>query len=315
MLRIHPTETITEKQYIPMNQSNRILFAKPDLNELNRHHTVVDMHFHSHHSDGSATIPEIARRARELGIGLAITDHNEIQGAIELSRFKNVLSVPGIEVTSREGTHLLVYFYLVRDLKRFFRTHIEPHRGPEVMSSTDLEMESLIERARRYKSLVILPHPYCAAYTGIYNSYFPEKRLDTVLEMVDGIEGLNGSNLNRWNTRCALLGFNLNKVITGGSDGHDLRHMGVTVTYADTKKRRRPFLEAVKAKQVKIVGKELALLRKVTSNGRKLKNNLRNYPDLVEKNIRYSYTVINNKSKQIRENMLNSLNGKRRNRL
>jgi len=298
-----------------MDQSNRIVFAKPELEELKRNHTVVDMHFHSHYSDGSAGIPEIAQRARELGVGVAITDHNEIRGAVELSRIKSVLSVPGIEVTSREGTHLLVYFYLVRDLKRFFRTHIAPHRGPEVMSSTDLEMESLIERARRYDSLVILPHPYCAAYTGIYNSYFPEKRLETVLEMVDGVEGLNGSNLNRWNIRCALLGFNLNKIITGGSDGHDLRHMGVTVTYGDTKKRRRHFLEAVKAGQVKIVGKELALLRKVTSNGRKLKSNLRNYPDLVEKNIRYSYTVINNKSRQIRDNMLRGIHAKRRSRL
>ena len=297
-----------------MNQHNRILFAKPDLEELRRQYTVVDMHFHSHFSDGTASVADIARKARELGIGVAVTDHNEIQGAVELSRIKSVLSIPGIEVTSQEGTHLLVYFYLVRDLKRFFRAHVEPHRGSEVMSSTDLTMEDLIERARRYESLVILPHPYCAAYTGIQNSYFDEKRLDGVLEMVDGVEGFNGSNLNRWNLRCALLGFNLNKVITGGSDGHDLRHMGVAVTYAETKRRRRYFLDAVKARQVKIVGKELALLRKVTSNGRKLKSNLRNYPDLVEKNIRYSYTVINTKSKQIRQNMLKSINGKRASR-
>lgn len=294
-----------------MNQTNRIQFAKPDLEKLNDHYTVVDMHYHSHYSDGACSIPEIAQKARELGIGVAITDHNEIRGAVEMSRIKSVLSVPGIEVTSREGTHLLVYFYLVRDLVRFFKTHIVPHRGPEVMSSSDLEMEDLIERARRYESLVVLPHPYCAAYTGIYNSYFPEKRLDSVLDMVDGVEGFNGSNLNRWNMRCALLGFNLNKVVTGGSDGHSLRHMGVAVTYADCKRRRRHFLDAVKSRQVKIVGKELALLRKVTSNGRKLKSNLKNYPDLVEKNIRYSYVVINHKSKQIRDNMLKGINGKR----
>ncbi|MGB5985983.1 MAG: PHP domain-containing protein [Desulfobacterales bacterium] len=295
-----------------MNQHHRIQFTKPDLPQLNRSATVVDMHFHSHYSDGANSIPKIAQKARELGIGVAITDHNEIRGAVEMSRIKSVLSIPGIEVTSREGTHLLVYFYLIRDLKRFFNTHIAPHRGPDVMSSTDLEMEELIERARRYESLVILPHPYCAAYTGIFNSYFPEKRLDTVLEMVDGVEGFNGSNLNRWNMRCALLGFNLSKVITGGSDGHSLRHMGVAVTYAECKRRRRHFLDAVKHQQVKIVGKELALLRKVTSNGRKLKSNLKNYPDLVEKNIRYSYVVINNKSKQIRENMFKGINGKRR---
>ena len=31
---------------------HRIQVKKPDLEELTRHHTVVDMHFHTRHSDG-----------------------------------------------------------------------------------------------------------------------------------------------------------------------------------------------------------------------------------------------------------------------
>jgi predicted metal-dependent phosphoesterase TrpH len=69
------------------------------------------MHFHSHHSDGLNRIATIADRARELNIGIAITDHNAIQGAVEIDNYKDILSIPGIEVTSAEGTHILIYFY------------------------------------------------------------------------------------------------------------------------------------------------------------------------------------------------------------
>jgi hypothetical protein len=41
------------------------------------------------------------------------------------------------------------------------------------------------------------------------------------------------------------------------------------------------------------VGKEIDMLRKLTSTSFKLKANFKNYPDIVEKNFKYSYTVIN----------------------
>jgi hypothetical protein len=111
-----------------------------------------------------------------------------------------------------------------------------------------------------------------------------------------------------------LLGFNLGKGITGGSDGHRVSQMGRVVTYASCKPNRKAFLDAIKKKKTKVVGKEIDLLRKVTSNGVKLRNNIRNYPDLVEKNLKYSYKVINSKSKEIKENVKRSLNGKKRDR-
>jgi hypothetical protein len=55
----------------------------------------------------------------------------------------------------------------------------------------------------------MFPHPYCGTYTGISNSYFPEKRLKSIFSIIDGIEVINAENLNIWNLRSALLGFNL----------------------------------------------------------------------------------------------------------
>ncbi|MBW2370597.1 MAG: PHP domain-containing protein [Deltaproteobacteria bacterium] len=293
-----------------MNTNNRIDFQRPDLHELARSHTVMDMHLHSRHSDGLNTVRAIARRAHRLGIGVAITDHNAIAGAVEIDRDPNLLSIPGIEVTSVEGSHLLIYFYDVKSLGRFYESNVKPFMGSGLMSSLSLDMETIIERARRYRSVVIFPHPYCAAYTGVCNLQFPEDRLNRLLALVDGVEVINAGNLNRWNMQCAVLGFNLDKAITGGSDGHALGHIGRAVTYFSGDAGRKAFLDAIIEKRVKVMGKEMNFFRKVTTNGSKLRPNLRYYPDLMEKNIRYGYSFINSKSKRLKENVRRSFNGK-----
>ena len=145
-----------------MTALNRIQFEKPDLAVLTQNATAVDMHFHTHYSDGLNSVAAVAERAQQLGIGIAITGHNAIQGAVEISRYRNLLTIPGIEITSREGTHLLVYFYDIKSLKRFYSRDVKPFMGPEVMSAISLSMEEIIERARAFKTVIIFPHPYCA---------------------------------------------------------------------------------------------------------------------------------------------------------
>jgi len=292
-----------------MNNANRILFQKPDLNELTQQYTVVDFHFHSRYSDGINTIPEIVERVRQQKIGIAITDHNEIKGAVEIDQYDDILSIPGIEVTSKEGTHILIYFYDIESLKQFYKNSVRPYMGSNIMSSTKLEMEEIIAQARRYKSVVISPHPYCAAYTGIHNHHFPEERFNNVLDLIDGVEVINSENLSKWNIKGALLGFNLDKALIGGSDGHRISQMGGAVTYVQCKKDRKSFLNAVKKKRSKVVGKEIDLLRKVTSGSFKLRSTLKNYPELVEKNIKYSYFVFNSKSLHLRSEMMRKIGG------
>jgi predicted metal-dependent phosphoesterase TrpH len=284
--------------------SQRIRFERPQLPELTQQFAVVDMHFHSELSDGHDSIEDIAQRAMELGIGIAVTDHNSIHGAVEIDRFKSVFSIPGIELTSYEGTHLLVYFYDVKSLLRFYSQHVQPFMGAEIMSSLTLELEEVMQRARQFETVIIFPHPYCGSYTGIHNSYFPEERFEQLLSLADGVEVINSENLNKWNLRSALLGFNLNKGITGGSDGHRLSQMGRVVTVADCVWKRRPFLDAVKRRKTRVIGKEIDILRKMTSNGAKLRSSMRHYPDLVEKNLRF----LNTTSRRIKENVKRSLN-------
>lgn len=289
----------------------RIEFKRPDIESLSNRYVVVDMHFHTAYSDGINAVRTIATKAKRLGIGVGITDHNEIRGALEMDQVRDVLSIPGIEVTSAEGSHLLVYFDDIEQLSQFFHDDVQPHMGPDVMSSTELGMEEIITRARKYEAFVIFPHPYSAAYTGVCNSYFPEVRLQSLFKMADGVEVINASNMNKWNLQCAVLGFNINKCVIGGSDGHRLSQMGKAVTYADCPPTRSAFLNALRAGKGRVVGKEIDIIRKVTAHTIKLKTNWKNYPDLLEKNIRYSYNLFNSKSRHLKENVRRSFNGKK----
>ena len=295
-----------------MDQENRILFEKPDIEALINRYTVVDLHFHSAHSDGSNSIKEIADYAHSLGIGVAVTDHNEISGAVEIDAYSNVLSIPGIEITSREGTHILSYFYTIDDLMSFYEKEVAPHKGKDVMSSTDLPLEKIIHKAKKHHGLSIFPHPFCGMYTGIASHQLEKHHLKRLFDMIDGVEVINSENLNKWNLKSSLLGFNLDKAISGGSDGHSLYQLGKVVSYAACKPTRKAFLDALRNKRTKVVGKEIDILRKFQSNGIKLKTNLKNYPDIVEKNISYSRKVINIKSKSLKDRVRNHINGRLR---
>ncbi len=286
-----------------MDQTNMVQFERPDLAALAKEFTVVDLHYHTCYSDGKASVDQIVNHARSLGIGVAITDHNEIKGALEIDAYDDILSIPGIEITSKEGTHLLVYFYETKSLKKFYRKDIRPHMGHTIMSSTSLTIEEIVLRARAYKTVIVFPHPFSAVYTGICNFYFSKERLARIFELVDGVEVINSENLHKWNLKSTVLGFNLEKSMTGGSDGHKLKDMGNSVCYAKCPNHRAAFLDAVKKRCNKVIGKEIAILGKVSSNSAKLKINLNNYPDLLEKNIRYGYTVLHSKSMSARAKM------------
>jgi predicted metal-dependent phosphoesterase TrpH len=289
-----------------MAASDRVAFEKPLLSALTQNYSVVDMHFHSRYSDGFNHIKSIVHRARKLGIGIAITDHNEIKGAVKLGKVRDILTIPGIELTSKEGSHLLVYFYDVGSLCEFYKIHVKPYMGKGVMASISLEMEEIVRRAKKYESLVFFPHPFCAAYTGVCNPIFSKHRLEALLRMVDGVEVINAGNLKKWNLQCAVLGFNLGKSMIGGSDGHNLFQMGKAVTYTEYVTDRIAFLDEIKQNRNWVVGKEIDLLQKVTSNSSKIRSNIKNYPHLLEKNVRFSYTVLNSKSRQVKNTMQRS---------
>ena len=68
----------------------------------------IDLHVHTCYShDGITTPKQLVAYSKKRGLdGVAITDHDTIQGALELVNNKEIIIIPGIEVTTLQG-HVL----------------------------------------------------------------------------------------------------------------------------------------------------------------------------------------------------------------
>ncbi|MCX6699838.1 MAG: PHP domain-containing protein [Methanomicrobiales archaeon] len=63
-----------------------------------------------------------AQTDEKNGFGCAVTDHNEVSGALAACRERDdLLVIPGIEISTCVGPHILVYFYDPHDLDDFFQ--------------------------------------------------------------------------------------------------------------------------------------------------------------------------------------------------
>jgi len=65
----------------------------------------IDMHVHTCYSkDSLITLEELLSYAKKRGLdGLAITDHDTIEGALKMASEKSLLIIPGVEISSSEG--------------------------------------------------------------------------------------------------------------------------------------------------------------------------------------------------------------------
>ena len=75
---------------------------------------LADLHIHTVYSyDGTASVPAVLARAREVGLDvIAITDHDEIKGALkafDLAPQFGIEVIPGIEITTAEGDLLALF--------------------------------------------------------------------------------------------------------------------------------------------------------------------------------------------------------------
>ena len=75
---------------------------------------LADLHIHTVYSyDGTASVPAVLARAKQVGLDvIAITDHDEIRGALkafELAPRFDIEVIPGIEITTAEGDLLALF--------------------------------------------------------------------------------------------------------------------------------------------------------------------------------------------------------------
>ena len=180
---------------------------------------LADLHLHTIYSyDGTATIPAVLRRAKEIGLNvIAITDHDEIAGALEaekLAAHYGMEVIPGSEITTTEGDLLALNI----------REKIQPKL-------------SLIETLLRVKDLggvAIAAHPM-AGGMGMKSltpaSILRALRHPIASKVLVGIETYNGTAIDRISNHAAhIFAQGLKLAHTGNSDAHIIDTIGFGAT-------------------------------------------------------------------------------------
>lgn len=195
----------------------------------------LDMHVHSlYSSDCNVKVQDIFKKAEELGIGIAITDHNEIQGAVEASKIVGnfpVPFIPGIEVHSAEGAHVIFYFQRIDELKRFYKEVIASSKTKDPFERLSLGFGDLVKNKNFYDCLISLPHPFVKAFTGIRSL----KKEPDLYNKIDLIEVINGCVRKKANLRALDVAKKNGLGVIGGSDAHFIFEIGSSLTKCQAK--------------------------------------------------------------------------------
>lgn len=164
----------------------------------------LDLHMHTDASHDCLSAPrDVVERAREVGLQrIAITDHNEITGAIEASRLDPELVIVGEEVRTDEGLDLIGLFV---------SEHI-PQGG---------SFRQVADAIHAQSGVVYLPHPF-DSHRGASEEFF-----DGVADCIDVVEGLNARIHNPDRNRRAERWAARHDLPTGaGSDAHLITEIG-----------------------------------------------------------------------------------------
>ena len=171
----------------------------------------ADLHIHSDHSDGLASIPEIMEyvaHQTDLKI-IAITDHNTVEGALyaeSLSKFYDFEVVVGSEVSSNEG-HILGLF-LTQDV-------------PAGMTPAET-----IRAIEEQGGVAIIAHPF--SNKGVFGPLGRNVFADAAKEgAFRALEVYNSLPFLMWANRLAArLACGYGIATTGGSDAHVIEAVG-----------------------------------------------------------------------------------------
>ncbi len=210
----------------------------------------IDLHLHTNYSsDAKTTLEEAVLYAKKKQLdGIAVTDHDAVEGARRLAEETEFLVVPGIEVSSRHG-HILGLGV----------TEPIPPR---------LDIVETVERIRLLGGLAVIAHPAVVIKTG----------LGTMIDSasgIDAVEVINASalpfSLSTYLSRRLALRLRLPE--TAGSDSHYPVEIGSAYTVIDADPNRDDILEAIRKGRTEPVGKPISWMNRLergTENVRRM---------------------------------------------
>lgn len=111
----------------------------------------IDLHFHSTHSDGKLSVPELAEIIKKEKLKFcSLTDHNTVDGIRELETAlagSGIKVIAGVELTAKYGvneTHIIAYDFDIDKVAEILRERNELVRCQKIE-----EMEKAIDLSRK----------------------------------------------------------------------------------------------------------------------------------------------------------------------
>ena len=168
---------------------------------------ILDLHIHSKYSFDSILNPEkIIKIAKKRGLnGIAITDHNTINGGLDaknINKDPDFLVIVGSEINTDAGD--IIGLFLNEEI-------------------TSRNSEDVIDEIKMQDGIVVLPHPYRG-----------HNLSEKIIKKVDVIEGFNARSTKENNKRAIKLAEKYKKPMVAGSDAHFAYEIGFARVYLNT---------------------------------------------------------------------------------
>lgn len=172
----------------------------------------LDLHIHSQYSEDATGSPkDIIKILQKKGLqGMAITDHNTVEGGLKALKVKpkEFIVIPGVEISTKDG-HMLA-LNVTENIKR--------HRS----------VEETVEKIIDAGGLPVVPHLF-RNMSGI-----KKEKLRNIQTKISAIEVFNSCSLPQTNLKTAKIAKEYGLGGTGGSDAHDPIYAGYAYTTVDT---------------------------------------------------------------------------------
>ena len=172
----------------------------------------LDLHIHSEYSgDGLGSPKEIIKYLQKRGLhGMAITDHNTLEGSIKAQKIapKDFIVIPAVEITTLDG-HILAFN---------IKNNIQRERS----------VEETVEKIIDLGGTPIVPHLF-RNMSGI-----KKDKLKAIINKISAIEVFNACSVPYTNLKTAKVAKEFNLGGIGGSDSHDPAFVGYGYTVVNS---------------------------------------------------------------------------------
>jgi glycosyltransferase involved in cell wall biosynthesis len=171
-----------------------------------REHIHVDLHMHTDHSHDCATpVDVLLESAKAAGLGaIAVTDHNEISGALEAAERADGIKVIVAEEVKTADQGEVIGLFIKEKIER------------------GMSLDETIAEIRRQGGLVYVPHPFDRMHS------VPDyEHMLNIVEQIDAIEVFNPRvAISSFNEEAARFAAKYRIVAGAGSDSHVAQGLG-----------------------------------------------------------------------------------------